>query len=112
MDKIKSEDITVEELKAALSDISNYALLQIIRERVKLNEVSLHDVANLVREHPECIAAKIWQKDDIREYDNDNDMTESQIDCASRMAGKALEECTDNDWGIIKESILYAIAKI
>lgn len=105
MDKIKPEDVTVEELKATLSDISNYALLQIIRERVKLNEVSLHDIADVARDHPEAVCIKVWQKDDIREYRGGDSLTDEQIDCVSRIAAKGLEECTDYEWMCIETAI-------
>lgn len=108
MDKIKPEDVTVEELKATLSDISNYALLQIIRERVKLNEVSLYDIADVARDHPEAVCIKVWQKDDIREYKGGNELTEEQIDYASSIAAKGLEECTDYEWACIDIAVSEA----
>lgn len=108
MEKIKSEDVTVKELKAILSDISNYALLQIIRERVKLNEISLHDIADVARDHPEAVCIKVWQKDDIREYKGGDELTEDQIDHASRLAAYGLEECSDYEWMCIETAISQA----
>lgn len=108
MEKIKHDDVSVKELKATLGDISNYALLQIIRERVKLNEVSLHDIADVARDHPEAVCIKVWQKDDIREYRGGDKLTEQQIDYASRIAAKGLEECTDYEWACIDVAVSEA----
>lgn len=104
MDKIKPEDITVEELKAALSDISSHVLLQIILERVKLNEVSLYDIADVARSHPEAVCIKVWQKEDIRAMGN-YELTEDQLDQASRLAAYGLKKCSDYEWMCIKSAI-------